>query len=85
MALPLLGIKVRLKGAAAKTFECTYSATFVDGTEVGPVNGGEACEAESLAALESFQISIHPRVAGKTLAGKNTPALKPAIKPRAKP
>ena len=26
MALPLLGLKVRLKGAAAKAFECTYSA-----------------------------------------------------------
>ena len=56
MALPLLGLKVRLKGAAAKTFECSYSATFVDGSAVGPVSGGEACEAESLAALEAFQI-----------------------------
>ena len=28
MALPLLGLKVRLKGAAAKTHECSYSATF---------------------------------------------------------
>ena len=50
MALPLLGLKVRLKGAAAKAFECSYSATFVDGSAVGPVNGGETCEAESLAA-----------------------------------
>jgi hypothetical protein len=61
MALPLLGLKVRLKGAAAKTFDCSYSATFVDGTEVGPVNAGETCEAESLAALESFQVVILPR------------------------
>ena len=28
MALPLLGLKVRLKGAAAKTHECSYAATF---------------------------------------------------------
>ena len=28
MALPLLGLKVRLKGGAAKTHECSYSATF---------------------------------------------------------
>jgi Clostridial hydrophobic W len=61
MALPLLGLKVRLKGPAAKTLECSYSATFVDGTEVGPVSAGDACEADSLAALESFQIVIHPR------------------------
>ena len=61
MALPLLGLKVRLKGVAAKNFECSYSATFVDGTEVGPISGGDTCEAESLAALEAFQIVIHPR------------------------
>jgi hypothetical protein len=67
MALPLLGIKVRLKGAAAKAFECSYSATFVDGSAVGPVSGGETCEAESLAALEAFQIVLQPR-GGKTVA-----------------
>ena len=61
MALPLLGLKIRFKGAAAKAFECTYSATFVDGSAVGPVSDGEACESESLAALEAFQIVIHPR------------------------
>jgi hypothetical protein len=61
MALPLLGIKVRLKGSAAKAFDCSYSATFVDGSEVGPVGAGDPCEAESLAALEAFQIVLHPR------------------------
>ena len=61
MALPLLGIKVRLKGAAAKAFDCSYSATFVDGSEVGPIEAGETCEAESLAALESFRVLIQPR------------------------
>ena len=61
MALPLLGLKVRLKGGAAKTHECNYSASFVDGSAVGPVPAGEACEAESLAALEAFQIVIHRR------------------------
>jgi hypothetical protein len=80
MALPLLGIKVRLKGAVAKTFECSYSATFVDGSAVGPVNGGEACQAESLAAMEAFQIVIHPR-AGKVAT--KAPAAKPAPAPAA--
>ena len=41
MALPLLELKIRLKGNAAKTHECNYAATFVDGSSVGPVPGGE--------------------------------------------
>jgi hypothetical protein len=83
-------LKVRLKGAAAKTLECSYSATFVDGSAVGPVSSGETCEAESLAALESFQVVIHPRgskeAAAKTVAasteavGKRPAVEKPAGK-----
>ncbi|HEX4369645.1 MAG TPA: hypothetical protein VH023_22615 [Rhodopila sp.] len=76
MALPLLGLKIRLKGAAAKTFECAYSATFVDGSTAGPVNGGETCESESLAALESFQIVIQPRGSKAATTGKPAPAAK---------
>ena len=68
MALPLLGLKVRLKGGAAKTHECSYAATFVDGSSVGPVPGGETCEAESLAALEAFQVTISPRRGGAAAA-----------------
>ena len=82
MALPLLGLKVRLKGAAAQGFDCTYSATFVDGTEAGPVSNGEVCEAESLAALESFQITISPRAAkaqAKLASGARAPAGKKPI------
>jgi hypothetical protein len=82
MALPLLGLKVRLKGAAAKRYDCSYSATFVDGSAVGPVPAGEACEAESLAALEAFQIVIARRggasvpepVAARPRAGQPAPA-----------
>jgi hypothetical protein len=61
MALPLLGMKIRLKGDAAERLVIRYSATFVDGSSAGPVEMGESCEAESLAALESFQIDIAPR------------------------
>ena len=95
MALPLLGLKVRLKGAAAKAFECFYSATFIDGSMVGPVGAGETCEAASLAALESFQITVQPR-GGKSAsakvvsqtkasAGKTTANGKFAARPSAKP
>ena len=61
MALPLLGVKVRLKGDAAKTHRCSYSASFVDGTSIGPIPGGETCEAPSLAALEALQVVVEPR------------------------
>jgi hypothetical protein len=100
MALPLLGFRVRLKGAAAKAFECSYSATFVDGSAVGPIYAGETCQADSLAAMEALQIVIHPR-GGKTVAkGPDTtivaasaaaklspvkPAKKQAPKPATKP
>jgi hypothetical protein len=63
MALPMLGVRVRLRGAAAEAFDCSYSATFVDGTAVGPVPAGEACEAESLAALEAFQVVLTRKAA----------------------
>jgi hypothetical protein len=61
MALPLLGLNVRLKGAAAKEYTVRYSATFIDGSAVGPVEEGVACEAPGLAALESFLIELVPR------------------------
>jgi hypothetical protein len=80
MALPLLGLKIRLTGRAAKTFECSYSANFLDGSTVGPVSGGEACEAESLAPLEAFLLIIRDR-------GSEEPAVKdkkPVIAPKAK-
>ena len=79
MALPLLGLKVRLKGTAAKTHECSYSATFVDGSSVGPVPAGETCEAETLAALEAFQVVIRRR--GGEDAGRGARARPTAAAP----
>jgi hypothetical protein len=61
MALPLLGLNVRLKGAAAKEFTVRYSATFIDGSAVGPIEEGTACEAPGLAAMEALQIELIPR------------------------
>nr|WP_246396188.1 glycosyltransferase [Gluconacetobacter tumulisoli] len=60
MALPVLGLRVRLKGAAAGRFACTVAATFTDGTSVGPVGEGRVVEAESLAPLEAFRVEIVP-------------------------
>ena len=92
MALPLLGLKIRLKANVAKTHECSYSATFVDGSSVGPIPGGEICEAESLAALEAFQVTIHRRggepasrgtrkpgtAGGQTAHRRNLPPVRPS-------
>ena len=61
MALPLLGIRIRLSGDAAEQYDISYSATFVGGASSGPVGNDETCEAETLAPLESFQITLAPR------------------------
>jgi hypothetical protein len=61
MALPLLGLNMRLKGEAAKKYSLRYSASFIDGSAVGPIEEGTACEAPGLAALESFLIELMPR------------------------
>jgi hypothetical protein len=83
MALPLLGIKVRLKNDAAKSFDVIYSATFIDGSAAGPSSNGEACESESMAAMEAFQITVAPRtVSDRKPAAKTT--AKPAGRTRPK-
>jgi hypothetical protein len=61
MALPVLGLRVRLRGDADRDYECLCAASFVDGTQIGPVPAGHACESESLAPLEAFQIILRRR------------------------
>jgi hypothetical protein len=85
MALPLLGLKIRLKGQVAKTFECSYSANFLDGSMVGPVSGGETCEAESLAPLEAFQVIIRDRSSEKPAVKDKQPVTAPKAKTMVKP
>ena len=60
MALPILGLRVRLKGEAAGRCTLRVQATFTDGSSAGPVDGARTCEAESLAPLEAFHIEIVP-------------------------
>ncbi len=61
MALPLLGLRMRLQGEAAEQFDLKIEASFVDGSRVGPVGSDETCEAESLASLEAVKITLEPR------------------------
>ena len=77
MSLPILGLRVRLRGDSAKSHRITLSATFIDGTRIGPVSDGDACEAPSLAALEAFQVSIGP--------AEGKPAQSPAKSPGKSP
>lgn len=83
MSLPILGLRARLRGASAQTHSLTVSATFVDGTAIGPVSDGQACEAPSLAALEAFQVTLQPKPAAAAArrVAKPPPPAKPAGKP----
>lgn len=79
MALPLLGLNVRLKGESAAKYTVRYSASFVDGSAVGPVDEGTACEAPGLAALESFLVEIVPKSEPAETA-RPTPTRTPAAR-----
>jgi hypothetical protein len=74
MSLPILGLRVRLRGEAAETHDCSITATFVDGSRVGPMDTGEPAQAETLAPLEAFLLTITPRAG--TAAGKPGKAAK---------
>ena len=68
MALPILGLGVRLRGAAAERFEAVVSARFTDGAAAGPITDGAPCEAASLAPLEAFLVELRPRASAKRAA-----------------
>jgi len=61
MALPLLGLRVRLSGEAAENYDIATSASFVGGTEAGPVGNDETCEGAELAPLEAILITLTPK------------------------
>jgi hypothetical protein len=61
MALPLLGLRVRLSGEAAEQFDLTVAASFIDGTKAGPVGQDETCESPSLAPLEAILVTLTPK------------------------
>jgi hypothetical protein len=63
MALPLLGLRVRLTGAAAEQYEISCEASFVGGATAGPVGNDETCEAEELAPLEALLVTLTPLAA----------------------
>jgi hypothetical protein len=68
MSLPILGLRVRLRGEAAETHDLAVTATFVDGTKVGPLDTGEPAQAETLAPLEAFRVVVTARGAAPKAA-----------------
>jgi hypothetical protein len=62
MALPLLGLRVRLQREAAQRFELSCSASFIDGSTAGPMGSDETCEGVKLAPLEAIQVTLTPRL-----------------------
>jgi hypothetical protein len=60
LALPLLGFCLQLRGAALAKYECTYSARFVDGSEIGMAAAGRICAAATFAPLEAFRVVLRP-------------------------
>ncbi|MBB2203942.1 hypothetical protein [Gluconacetobacter takamatsuzukensis] len=91
MALPILGLRVRLKPPAAGRYRCRVWASFTDGSRTGPVANGGVAEAESGAPLEAFRVEILPAapsehpdegeqalLAGATAAKAGRRARKPA-------
>ena len=79
MALPLLGLRVRLKGGAEGQYNSVCRASFVDGTEIGPLPAGGALEAESLAPLEAFEITLVRNEAASHAEPPKKPAAKPTV------
>ncbi len=79
MSLPILGLRVRLRGQAADHYDCALSASFIDGTQVGPLDNGEPVQSESLAPLEAFHLEIRPRD-GQAEASAEAPPAKTAPK-----
>jgi hypothetical protein len=61
MALPVLGLRVRLRNETSKTHALRIEASFADGSLVGPVSDGEVCESPALAPLEAFRVEVVPR------------------------
>ncbi|WP_264812565.1 hypothetical protein, partial [Gluconacetobacter sacchari] len=90
MALPILGLSVRLKPQAAARYRCRVWASFTDGSRTGPVTDGAVAEAESAAPLEAFRVEIVPVAESDIpddgeralLAGARAAETKPPRRPR---
>ncbi len=63
MTLPVQGLRVALRGSAARRFELSCEAQTVGGTMLGPVGADELCGLEDPEPLARIRLSIVPRSA----------------------
>lgn len=59
---PIFGICVTAAGRFAETYDVSYEASFIDGSEIGPCAAGTVCKANTRIPLEAFRLSITDRV-----------------------
>ena len=85
MALPILGLRVKLSSAAAKRYGLTYSATFLDGTKLDGLGSEDSCETPTLAALEAMRVELRSKTAGKAQAEPKQGTAKAATPVKGKP
>ena len=78
MALPILGFKVKLSSAAAKRFDLSLSATFLDGTKLERLGSEDTCETPSLSALEAMRVELTPKPGAKPTGTAKQDSLKSA-------
>lgn len=81
MALPILGFRVRLVGAAAERLECRYGGAFVGRGEVGPMGDGAPCQAGQ-AFLEALRVVVTPRGSENALP-ETAPATAESVRAKA--
>ena len=62
LRLPLRGLCIELRNAARRQFRCSYSASFMDGSTVGPTPEGLICHSPAWAPLARFRIEISLRM-----------------------
>lgn len=85
MALPILGFKIKLSEAAARRFDLSIDASFIDGTKLEDLGSEESCEAPSLAPLEAMKITLTPKGAKGKAPAQPTPTAKAAAPKAAAP
>jgi Clostridial hydrophobic W len=84
MALPILGLRVKLSAAAAKRYALRYSATFLDGTKLEGLGSEDSCETPTLAALEAMRIELTLKAAGQAPAARKPDTAKAATAAKGK-
>jgi GT2 family glycosyltransferase/glycosyltransferase involved in cell wall biosynthesis len=58
-ATPLIGLAVRLVGAAAQAYDCHYEAVFINGGRSGPARNGAPCRSDVIGApLEGLLLTF---------------------------